>query len=197
MTDSLEKIRECVIKCTKCGLSETRTNAVPGSGNFCADVIFVGEAPGRNEDKIGQPFVGAAGKRLVEALEDAGVSRDSIYITNVVKCRPQKNRIPSDIERDACSTYIQKEIQIIAPKIVCIMGNTAFGSILGGDKITKFRGKIIRKKERLYFVTIHPAATIYRQELFDTLKKDIKKVFQLNAELKKGTDIQVDIECTP
>ncbi len=192
----LKKIKETVIKCTKCELATTRTNSVPGKGNFQSDVIFVGEAPGKNEDKHGEPFIGIAGKRLTESLENAKISRESIYITNVVKCRPPKNRVPSTTERSACSEYLQQEIAIIKPKIICILGNTAFNSILGGNEITKYRGKIVKKDNQLYFLTIHPAATIYNQKLIVTLKNDILKLFDLIRDLKNGKVIPVDIDYT-
>ncbi len=191
---SIETIRQQVIKCTKCELCNTRTNSVPGKGNFQSDVIFVGEAPGRNEDKQGEPFVGVAGKKLSLALEEAGVSRDSVYITNVVKCRPPNNRVPSSIEQETCQEYLKQEISIIKPKIICILGNTAFGSILGGSEITKYRGKVVQKDNQLYFLTVHPAATIYNQGLIETLKADITKLFELIRELKNGKEITVDIE---
>lgn len=194
MDSKLELVRENVIKCTKCDLCKTRTNSVPGKGNFKSDVIFVGEAPGKNEDLQGKPFVGIAGKKLSEALENAGIARDDVYITNIVKCRPPNNRVPNKLEKDSCQEYIQKEIEIINPKIICVLGNTAFGSVLGGTEITKFRGKIGRKKEQLYFITIHPAATIYNQKLVEVLKEDIKKMFDLIRELKNGKDIPIDIE---
>ena len=194
MEFNLETIRQDVIQCTKCDLCKTRTNSVPGKGNFDSDVIFVGEAPGRNEDSKGEPFVGVAGKKLSLALENAGISRDEVYITNTVKCRPPKNRVPSTIERETCQEYLQKEIEIIQPKIICVLGNTAFGSILGGTEITKFRGKVGRKGKQLYFITIHPAATIYNQELIKVLKEDIKKLFELIRELKNGKQISIDIE---
>ncbi|MCE2504898.1 MAG: uracil-DNA glycosylase [Nitrosopumilaceae archaeon] len=192
----LETVRQKVIECTKCDLCKTRTNSVPGKGNFQSDVIFVGEAPGRNEDKNGEPFVGVAGKKLSAALEDAGISRDDVYITNVVKCRPPNNRVPNTNERETCQEYLKKEISIIKPKIICVLGNTAFNSVLGGSEITKFRGKIVRKDNQLYFLTIHPAATIYNQELISTLKKDIVKLFDLIRELKNNKEISVDIEHT-
>ena len=154
----------------------------------------MGEAPGRNEDSKGEPFVGVAGKKLSLALENVGISRDEVYITNTVKCRPPKNRVPSTIERETCQEYLQKEIEIIQPKIICVLGNTAFGSILGGTEITKFRGKVGRKGKQLYFITIHPAATIYNQELIKVLKEDIKKLFELIRELKNGKQISIDIE---
>ena len=190
----LEKIKQNVIECTKCELYKTRTNSVPGKGNFQSDVIFVGEAPGRNEDKNGEPFVGAAGKRLSAALEGAGISREQVYITNVVKCRPPNNRVPNTIERETCREYLKNEISIIKPKIICVLGNTAFNSVLGGTEITKYRGKIAQKDNQLYFITIHPAATIYNQELIPTLNEDIVKLFDLITELKNNKTIPIDIE---
>ena len=196
MSQELETIKQNVIKCTKCDLCKTRTNSVPGKGNFQSNVIFVGEAPGKNEDKNGEPFIGVAGKKLTIALEEAGISRDEVYITNIVKCRPPNNRVPSNIERNTCQEYLKEEISIIKPKIICILGNTAFNSILGGSEITKFRGKVARKNNLLYFITIHPAATIYNQKLVGVLKEDIIKLFNLIRELKNDKDITVDIEYT-
>lgn len=193
---NLEEIRQSVIDCTKCDLAKTRTKSVPGKGNFHSDVIFVGEAPGRNEDLQGEPFVGVAGKKLSLALEEAGVTRDEVYITNTVKCRPPKNRVPNKEEKQMCENYIQKEIEIINPKIICVLGNTAFGSILGGSEITKYRGKIARKENQLYFITVHPAATIYNRELIQTLKQDIKKLFEIIRQLKNGKQVRIDIEFT-
>mgnify|MGYP000288882749 FL=1 len=196
MNQELETIKQNVIKCTKCDLCKTRTNAVPGKGNFQSDVIFVGEAPGRNEDKNGEPFIGVAGKKLSIALDEAGISRDEVYITNIVKCRPPNNRVPNTDERDTCKEYLKQEISIIKPKLICILGNTAFNSILGGSEITKFRGKVVRKNNLLYFLTIHPAATIYNQKLIDVLKNDIVKLFDLIRDLKNNKEIPIDIEYT-
>jgi len=193
---SLETIKLNVINCIKCELCKTRTKSVPGKGNFQSDVIFVGEAPGRNEDKKGEPFVGVAGKRLSDALEEADVSRKEVYITNIVKCRPPNNRVPNKIERETCQDYIKQEISIIKPKIICVLGNTAFNSMLGGSEITKFRGKVVRKDNQLYFLTVHPAATIYNQELVTVLNNDIKKLFYTIKELKNNKEIQIDIEYT-
>lgn len=192
--DKLEKIRQQVTECTKCELCKTRTNSVPGKGNFQSDVIFVGEAPGRNEDKDGEPFVGAAGRRLSAALEKVGVMRDSVYITNVVKCRPPNNRVPNAAERSTCVDYLNREIAIIEPEIICILGNTAFNSILGGSEITKYRGKVVRKDNQLYFLTVHPAATIYNQELIEVLNGDIAKLFHTITQLKNGDKVSIDIE---
>jgi DNA polymerase len=196
MEKKLQKIKQQVTECTKCELSKTRNNSVPGKGNYKADVIFVGEAPGKNEDMKGEPFIGIAGKKLSIALESAGITRDEVYITNIVKCRPPKNRVPTTTERDTCQNYLEKEIEIIKPKIICVLGNTAFNSLLNGKEIIKFRGKTVRKNNQLYFLTVHPAATIYNQKLISVLKKDMKKLFKLIKELKDERKIKIDIEYT-
>jgi DNA polymerase len=194
MSQKLQEIKQNVIECEKCDLCKTRTNSVPGKGNFKSNVIFVGEAPGRNEDKNGEPFIGVAGKKLSAALEEAGISREEVYITNIVKCRPPKNRVPTTAERDTCKEYLKQEISIVKPKIICVLGNTAFNSLLGGSEITKFRGKLVKKENQLYFLTIHPAATIYNQDLIKVLKKDIVKLFDLITELKNNKEVQTDID---
>ena len=136
MDSKLEIIRRNVIECTKCELCKTRTNSVPGKGNFQSDVIFVGEAPGRNEDQLGEPFVGIAGQRLVLALQGAGISRESVYITNVVKCRPPNNRVPTISERNTCRDYLQKEISIIKPKIIFKTKKETLGYVLEERRTT-------------------------------------------------------------
>lgn len=196
MEKKLQEIKQQVIECTKCELSKTRNNSVAGKGNFKSDVIFVGEAPGKNEDLKGEPFIGIAGKKLSTALESVGITRDEVYITNIVKCRPPNNRVPTTNERETCKDYLKKEIEIIKPKIICILGNTAFGSLLDGKEITKYRGKIVRKDNQLYFLTVHPAATIYNQKLVDVLKNDIEKLFKLIKELNDNKEIKIDIEYT-
>jgi uracil-DNA glycosylase family 4 len=190
MSDLMNVLRLQVISCTKCNLSKSRTNAVPGKGNYKAEIMFIGEAPGRNEDLNGEPFVGTAGKILSEALEYAGLSRDGVFITNVVKCRPPNNRVPLEEERNSCQQYLIGELDIIKPKIICILGNTAYGSILGGDSITKNRGKIIKKNDQLYFLTIHPAAVIYTPGLKQLLKDDIKTLVKTLEKIKKGIQVE-------
>lgn len=185
-------VRSQVISCIKCNLSKTRTNAVPGKGSHKAEILFIGEAPGRNEDLKGEPFVGSAGNILSEALSSVGLSRDNIYITNVVKCRPPNNRIPLQEEKESCQPYLSKELEIIKPKIICIMGNTAYGSILGGNSITKNRGKVIEKDGQRYFLTIHPAATIYNQELKSVLLADMKTLVETLDRLKKDKNLTDD-----
>ena len=180
--DSLEKIASEVIGCPLCKLSRSRRNAVPGDGQLSSKIMFIGEAPGKNEDEQGKPFVGAAGIILNQALEKAGIKRAEVFITNVVKCRPPGNRVPENDERSICRQYLDRQISLIAPKIICILGSTAYSSILGGKSITKNRGKIMERNGQKYFLTIHPAAAIYNKNLRSVLNNDL---FILSKEIKK------------
>ena len=180
--DSLEKIASEVIGCPLCKLSRSRRNAVPGDGQLSSKIMFVGEAPGKNEDEQGKPFVGAAGMILNQALEKAGIKRAEVFITNVVKCRPPGNRVPENDERSICRQYLDRQISLIAPKIICILGSTAYSSILGGKSITKNRGKIMERNGQKYFLTIHPAAAIYNKNLRSVLNNDL---FLLSKKKKK------------
>ena len=180
--DSLEKIASEVIGCPLCKLSRSRRNAVPGDGQLSSKIMFIGEAPGKNEDEQGKPFVGAAGMILNQALEKAGIKRAEVFITNVVKCRPPGNRVPENDERSICRQYLDRQISLIAPKIICILGSTAYSSILGGKSIIKNRGKIMERNGQKYFLTIHPAAAIYNKNLRSVLNNDL---FLLSKEIKK------------
>lgn len=180
--DSLEKIASEVIGCPLCKLSRSRRNAVPGDGQLSSKIMFIGEAPGKNEDEQGKPFVGAAGMILNQALEKAGIKRAEVFITNVVKCRPPGNRVPENDERSICRQYLDRQISLIVPKIICILGSTAYSSILGGKSITKNRGKIMERNRQKYFLTIHPAAAIYNKNLRSVLNNDL---FILSKEIKK------------
>lgn len=172
--DSTDKIKAEVIRCKLCNLCRNRTNAVPGEGNSKASIMFVGEAPGRNEDEKGRPFVGLAGKILDETLEKVGLVRSRIFVTNIVKCRPPGNRVPTEEERRVCKNYLEREISIVSPKIICILGRTAYQSLLGGGSILGNRGKFIEKDSKLFFPTIHPAAIIYNNKLRYALEKDMQ-----------------------
>ena len=182
---SLEMIRQKVIICKNCDLCKTRKNSVPGTGKQNADIVFVGEAPGKSEDLRGKPFVGTAGKKLDNALKNSGLVRTEIYITNLVKCRPPKNRAPNNEEKIMCSDYLENELSIIKPKIICLMGNTAYNSILQGKEISKNHGRIVYKKNRVYFITFHPAALIYNKKLEKIFNDDIKKLVITLRKLNK------------
>lgn len=191
MQDTLDIISDEVIHCTLCKLSEGRTNAVPGEGSSSAKIMFIGEAPGRSEDEQGRPFVGAAGKLLTEALSEAGLKREEVFITNIVKCRPPNNRVPLREERDACIPYLERQVRLINPKIICILGRTAYESLLGGGSITSNRGKVVRHAGRNYYLTVHPAAVIYNPELKFVFKHDITNLVK---ELKKMESESASLE---
>jgi len=180
--DSLEKIAAEVRGCPLCKLARTRKNAVPGEGQLAAKIMFVGEAPGRSEDEKGRPFVGAAGKILDDLLQKAGIERSQVFITNVVKCRPPNNRVPEEDESAACRPFLDRQIALIRPKVICILGKTAYASLLGGSSITTNRGKIVERAGQKYFLTYHPAAAIYNRSLLSALEADLKA---LAREIKK------------
>lgn len=183
--DSLEKIAAEVRGCPLCKLARTRKNAVPGDGQLAAKIMFIGEAPGRSEDEKGRPFVGAAGRILDDLLQKAGIERSQVFITNVVKCRPPNNRVPEEDEAAACRPYLDRQIALIKPKVICILGRTAYSSLLGGGSITTNRGKMVEKAGQKYFLTFHPAAVIYNKSLLAALESDLKK---LAKEIKKDGD---------
>jgi DNA polymerase len=189
--DSLEKIATDVSGCPLCKLARTRKNAVPGEGQISAKIMFIGEAPGRSEDEKGKPFVGAAGRILDNLLKKAGIERSQVFITNIVKCRPPNNRVPEEDELIACRPYLDRQIALIKPKVICILGRTAYSSILGGSSITASRGKIIERSGQKYFSTFHPAAVIYNKSLRSTLEADLKR---LAAEINKKEESKESLE---
>jgi DNA polymerase len=166
--------------CTKCRLSETRTNAVPGEGSITARIMFVGEGPGQREDATGRPFVGQAGKLLNQLLEQAGIPREDVFITNIVKCRPPQNRVPLADEVIACNDYLMGQIASIEPKFICPLGGAALATLLGPDlKISQVRCQVFRKSGILYVPLYHPAAALHRGALRETLFNDILKLKDL------------------
>lgn len=189
--DSLEKIAADVRGCPLCKLSRSRKNAVPGEGQLSAKIMFIGEAPGRSEDEKGRPFVGAAGRILDELLKKAGIERSEVFITNIVKCRPPNNRVPKEDELTACRPYLDRQIALIKPKVICILGRTAYSSLLGGSSITANRGKIVERADQKYFLTFHPAAVIYNKGLLSALEADLKK---LAVEINKEEESEGSLE---
>lgn len=179
MYESLEKIKVEVEKCTKCGLCKNRTNTVFADGDPNADIMFIGEGPGADEDREGVPFVGKAGKLMNEAFKGLGIDRSKVYIANIVKCRPPGNRTPFKEESLACLDYLRNQVMIVKPKIIVLMGNTALKNILGDQYgITSSRGKWIEKKGIKYMPTFHPAALLRDENKKIDFWNDLKKVIQ-------------------
>lgn len=179
----LDAVATEVIGCTKCPLWKTRKNAVPGEGNPESPVMFIGEAPGQSEDIEGRPFVGAAGKFLETLFSEIGLSRNDVFICNIVKCRPPRNREPMPNEIQTCTPYLDRQIKIIKPKIIVTLGNYSTAYIfsranLAFNGITQARGKffqaIILDMQMIIFPTFHPAAALYSAKYKETLQRDFQ-----------------------
>ena len=177
--NSLERVAQLVRSCTDCPLGRGRTNAVPGEGNPQAEVMFIGEGPGYQEDRQGRPFVGPAGKLLEGLLASIGSNRDDVFIANMVKCRPPDNRDPSPSEMATCTKYLDRQIELVAPKLIVTLGRFAFGRFFPGEGITKARGKLREKDGKKIFPVLHPAAVLRREELRPTMIKDFKTISEI------------------
>jgi DNA polymerase len=174
--------------CPLCRLADTRTRAVPGEGSATARIMFIGEGPGEQEDRQGRPFVGPAGQLLNRLLAQAGIAREDVFITNIVKCRPPGNRVPLDDEIAACNDYLMAQIAIIEPKIICPLGSPSLKTLLSPNlKITQARCKVFRKSGILFIPLYHPAAALHRAELMSTLQADILVLKELiNREITEA-----------
>ncbi|MGQ9815808.1 MAG: uracil-DNA glycosylase family protein, partial [Candidatus Roseilinea sp.] len=160
--EDLNTLANAVRQCALCPLSQTRTNAVPGEGPASAEIMFVGEGPGFNEDKQGRPFVGAAGQFLNELLQIAGFKREDVYITNVVKCRPPGNRDPLPEEIQACARYLDRQIELINPKVIVTLGRFSMARWFPNEKISATHGKTKRVGGRVVVAMFHPAAALHQ-----------------------------------
>lgn len=174
---SLEEFRLSIADCRKCSLGELRTNLVFGAGNPQADIVFVGEAPGRDEDLQGEPFVGRAGKLLDKMLPDAGFQRSEVYICNILKCRPPSNRDPQPEEIASCEPHLWKQLEIIRPKIIVSLGRIAAQTLLKTTvSLTVMRQNIHRYRGIPFFVIYHPAAVLRNNSLMDTATRDLRNI---------------------
>lgn len=177
---SLEDALAGVDECHKCTLGETRTNVVPGAGNPHAKIMFIGEAPGKNEDLKGQPFVGAAGKLLNQLLERIGLQREDIYIANILKCRPPKNRDPRPDEISACVPWLREQINAVRPNVLVTMGNFSTKFVLETKEgITQLHGQVCSAGSFKVVPTFHPAAAIYDRSKITALETDFDLIKQL------------------
>lgn len=181
------------IKQHTCSLQATRIQAVPGVGNIDSPVVFIGEAPGRTEDEQGKPFVGSAGKLLAEALATIGWDRDDVYITNVVKCRPPENRDPTPEEVAEHHTILTRELELIRPKIIVLLGRHALHWFLPELQISKARGTAKRKNGQVYYPTYHPAAALYNGSLRETFISDIGKIPLILNKLEESATPPVSV----
>jgi len=174
MDMKLEELHEICRKCTKCRLRSGATQVVPGEGSPKAEIMFIGEGPGKVEDKLGRPFVGPAGKFLDELLKSIGLQREDVFIANMVKCRPPENRDPQEDEVEACKEWLDQQIEIINPKVFVPLGRHALGKFLPNAVISKEHGKLYSRGGKVYFVMYHPAVALYKGSMRAVLLEDFK-----------------------
>lgn len=186
---SFNKLKQEYSTCSKCpALCQSRFQVVFGSGNPQAEVLFIGEAPGANEDKQGIPFCGMSGQVLNELLASVGLSREDIFITNTILCRPENNRNPAKEEVENCRNRLDKLIQIMQPKVIVTIGNFATERILGKKGITSLRGKVFEVDGKKIVPVIHPANYLYsgrNPEMFAQMKKDFETIVNVIKEKKR------------
>ena len=188
MYDNWEQLEADANQCRKCKLCQNRINVVFGTGNKQADLMFIGEGPGADEDKQGIPFVGRAGKLMNMAFEAIGLKREEVYIANIVKCRPPGNRNPEDDEATVCLNYLRNQVILVKPKIVVLLGSVALKNILGKEYgITASRGKWVEKRGIWYMPTWHPAALLRDENKKIDFIMDLKEVmsrYELYSEVE-------------
>ena len=186
MYENFEELKKDCFSCQKCPLGSTRTNLVFGVGNESADILFVGEGPGENEDLQGEPFVGKAGKLLDKYLEVIGLSRQkNIYIANIVKCRPPQNRDPKEDEQEACINWLREQTKLIKPKIIVCLGRIAATRLISPDfKVTREHGQFIKKGNIYFMGTFHPAALLRNEAQKADALSDFQKLREKIKELE-------------
>jgi DNA polymerase len=177
---TLPLLQKAVKECRMCDLAETRKNVVFGEGNAKARVMFIGEAPGEEEDIQGRPFVGRAGKLLDQLIERAGLRRENVYICNILKCRPPNNRDPEEKEILSCKGYLFSQLDLVQPRIICTLGRHAYNTLLAVDeRITKVRGRIKEYKGTMLLPTYHPSFLLRNQDKIKEAWEDMERLKQL------------------
>src|SRR5680860_1192618 len=180
--DSIPQVASEVTACPLCELCRSRTHAVPGEGNHKARVMLIGEGPGWHEDQQGKPFVGASGKFLTELIEHAGLKREDVFITNIVKHRPPSNRDPLPDEIAACSVYLERQIDVIDPEVIVTLGRFSMSKYFPGERISRIHGKPKQVGNRLVVPMYHPAAALHNGSLRATVEEDFGRLPRFLAE---------------
>ncbi|HUV52230.1 MAG TPA: uracil-DNA glycosylase [Dehalococcoidia bacterium] len=185
MSALTELYREIAL-CSECEeLARTRNKVVPGEGPENSQIVFIGEAPGFHEDQQGRPFVGQAGQFLEQLLGSIGLKRDDVYICNVIKCRPPGNRDPLPMEIKNCQKWLDRQVELLAPKMIVTLGRYSLAKYFPGETISKVHGKARKENNVIYFAMYHPAAALHQQSLRQTIESDIRKIPELLAPSNK------------
>ena len=172
--------------CEQCELSRDRQNAVPGEGSLTAEIMFIGEGPGQQEDRNGRPFVGPAGHLLDEMLAAIGLKRPDVYIANMLKCRPPRNRDPLPSELDSCTPFLDRQIEIVAPSVIVALGRFSFSKFFPGESISRARGRPRRWRDIVVFPMYHPAAALHNPGLKPAIQKDFESLPGLIERVKEA-----------
>lgn len=188
--ETLKTVADQVRVCTDCKLHVGRTHAVAGEGAVDSDLFFLGEGPGFHEDKQGRPFVGAAGKFLDELLAGIGLARNQVFITNLVKCRPPQNRDPEADELQACSKYLERQIQAINPKVIVTLGRFAMERFIPNAKISQIHGQARTVQGRLIVAMYHPAAALHQPSLRSVVEQDFGRLPDLIASAEQAPPVE-------
>lgn len=181
---ALSELCQEIAVCQRCDLARDRTKAVPGEGSESAEIMFIGEAPGWHEDKQGRPFVGSAGQFLDKLLDSIDLRREQVYITNVIKSRPPGNRDPLPTEIAACRSWLDRQIELIRPKMIVTLGRYSMAMFFPGKSIGKIHGTAQKQDNIIYYAMYHPAAALHQQRLRQTIEADMHKIPTLLAEAK-------------
>jgi len=186
---ALTELYKEIALCQQCEIARFRTKVVPGEGAENADVLFIGEAPGWHEDQQGRPFVGPAGKFLDELLASIGLNRQQVYIANVIKCRPTNNRDPLPVEIRNCRRWLERQIELISPKMIVTLGRYSMAMFFPGKSISKIHGMAQKRDNIIYYAMYHPAAALHQQSLRQEIEADMLKIPSLLAEAKDITEV--------
>ena len=187
---ALSELYEEIALCHQCELAKYRTRVVPGEGAENAEIIFIGEAPGWHEDQQGRPFVGPAGKYLDELLASIGLKREQVYIANVIKCRPLANRDPLPTEITNCRKWLERQIELIHPKMIVTLGRYSMAMFFPGKSISKIHGTAQKRDNIIYYAMYHPAAALHQQSLRQAIEADMLKIPSLLAQAESMTQTE-------
>ncbi len=187
---ALSELYEEIALCQKCGIAKYRTKVVPGEGAEDADILFIGEAPGWHEDQQGRPFVGPAGLYLDELLASINLRREQVYIANVIKCRPVGNRDPLPEEIHNCRRWLERQIELIRPKMIVTLGRYSMAMFFPGKSISKIHGTAQKRDNIIYYAMYHPAAALHQQSLRQAIEADMLKIPSLLAQAESMTEAE-------
>jgi DNA polymerase len=188
---ALTEFYEEIANCQRCILSQARKNTVPGEGPEDAEIMFIGEGPGFHEDQQGRPFVGSAGRFLEELLEDIGLGREEVYICNVIKCRPPGNRDPLPEEIEACKPYLDRQIELLSPRMIVTLGRFSMERYFPGAKISHIHGEPRKVGGIIYYPMYHPAAALHQPKWRQVVKEDMSKIPQVLAEADRIAEMEL------